>query len=109
MIGVDVANNSYSVDSALTRGATSSCRSDDAQRTVIKAVSRAVEYAERRNVTMIASAGNNGLDMADPAFDRCQPAAERAARRPDGLVHRDAAASTSRPGLPRTTASATST
>jgi subtilisin family serine protease len=76
--GVDVANNSYSVDSALTGGTTSFCRADDAQRTVIKAVSRAVEYAERRNVTMIASAGNNGLDMSDPAFDRCS-------RLPSGL------------------------
>lgn len=76
--GVDVANNSYSVDSALTAGTTSFCRADNAQRTVIKAVSRAVAYAERRNVTMIASAGNNGLDMAAPAFDGCS-------RLPSGL------------------------
>jgi lantibiotic leader peptide-processing serine protease len=76
--GVDVANNSYSVDSALTGGTTNYCRADDAQRTVIKAVSRAVEYAQRRNVTMIASAGNNGLDMAGDAFDRCS-------RLPSGL------------------------
>jgi subtilisin family serine protease len=76
--GVDVANNSYSVDSALAGGTTNYCRADNAQRTVIKAVSRAVEYAERRNVTMIASAGNNGLDMSDPAFDRCS-------RLPSGL------------------------
>jgi lantibiotic leader peptide-processing serine protease len=76
--GVDVANNSYSVDSALTGGTTSFCRADDAQRTVIKAVSRAVDYAERRNVTMIASAGNNGLDMANPALDGCS-------RLPSGL------------------------
>jgi subtilisin family serine protease len=76
--GVDVANNSYSVDSALTGGTTSFCRADDAQRTVIKAVARAVAYAERRNVTMIASAGNNGLDMANPAFDGCS-------RLPSGL------------------------
>jgi lantibiotic leader peptide-processing serine protease len=76
--GVDVANNSYSVDSALAAGRTSFCRADNTQRTVIKAVSRAVAYAERRNVTMIASAGNNGLDMADPAFDGCS-------RLPSGL------------------------
>jgi subtilisin family serine protease len=76
--GVDVANNSYSVDSALTGGTTSFCRTDDAQRTVIKAVSRAVRYAQRRDVTMVASAGNNGLDMADPALDRCS-------RLPSGL------------------------
>ena len=73
-----MANNSYSVDSALTGGTTNYRRADNAQRTVIKAVSRAVEYAERRNVTMIASAGNNGLDMSDPAFDRCS-------RLPSGL------------------------
>ena len=37
--GVDVANNSYSVDSALSGGTTSFCRTDPAQRTIIQAVS----------------------------------------------------------------------
>jgi subtilisin family serine protease len=76
--GIDVANNSYSVDSALSGGTTSFCRNDDSQRTVIKAVKRAVEYAERHDVTMIASAGNNGLDLADQALESCS-------RLPSGL------------------------
>jgi len=69
--GVDVANNSYSVDSAIMGGTTSFCRNDDSQRTIIQAVRRAVGYARRRDVSMVASAGNNGLDMSSPAFDGC--------------------------------------
>jgi subtilisin family serine protease len=76
--GVDVANNSYSVDSALSGGTTTFCRTDASQRTIIKAVKRATEYAERRGVTMVASAGNNGTDLANPALDGCS-------RLPSGL------------------------
>jgi subtilisin family serine protease len=76
--GVDVTNNSYSVDSALSGGTTSFCRSDPAQRTIIKAVKRAVAYAQRRDVSVVASAGNNGLDLASPALDGCS-------RLPSGL------------------------
>ena len=76
--GVDVANNSYSVDSALMGGTTSFCRTDPAQRVIIKAVRRAVDYAQRRDVSMVASAGNNGRDMSDPALDGCS-------RLPSGL------------------------
>jgi len=76
--GVDVTNNSYSVDSALSGGTTSFCRNDSAQRTVIKAVRRAVAYAQRRDVSVVASAGNNGLDLASPALDGCS-------RLPSGL------------------------
>jgi subtilisin family serine protease len=76
--GVDVANNSYSVDSALSGGTTSFCRNDPAQRTIIKAVKRAVAYAQRRDVSVVASAGNNGLDLTDPALDGCS-------RLPSGL------------------------
>ena len=78
--GVDVANSSFSLDSALSGGTTSFCRTDPAQRTIIKAVSRAVAYADRRDVSMIASAGNNGLDLASPALEGCS-------RLPSGLPH----------------------
>ena len=78
--GVDVANNSYSVDSALGGGTTCFCRADPAQRTIIQAVRRAVEYADDRDVTMVASAGNNGVDLASPALEGCS-------RLPSGLAH----------------------
>jgi hypothetical protein len=78
--GVDVANNSYSTDSALSGGTTSFCRSDPAQRTILKAVNRAVQYAHWRDVSIVASAGNTGTDLADPALDGC-------ARLPSGLPH----------------------
>ncbi|MGH3036688.1 MAG: S8 family peptidase [Gaiellaceae bacterium] len=61
---LDVANSSFSMDSALTGGTTSFCKSDDAQRTLIKAVKRAIDYAQRNDVSVVASAGNDGLDLA---------------------------------------------
>jgi subtilisin family serine protease len=76
--GVDVANNSYSVDSAFMGGTTSFCRTDPSQRVIVKAVKRAVAYAQKRDVSMVASAGNNGRDMTDPALDGCS-------RLPSGL------------------------
>ena len=39
---------------------------------------RAVDYAHDRDVSVVASAGNNGLDLADPALDGCS-------RLPSGL------------------------
>ncbi len=78
--GVDVANSSFSVDSALSGGTTSFCRTDPVQRTIIKAVKRAVAYANDRDVSVIASAGNNGLDLASPALEGCS-------RLPSGLPH----------------------
>jgi lantibiotic leader peptide-processing serine protease len=69
--GVDVANNSYSVDSAAMNGTTNFCRSDPSQRVIVKAVKRAVAYAQRRDVSMVASAGNNGMDMTVPELEGC--------------------------------------
>jgi len=63
--GVDVANSSFSVDSALSGGSTSLCKADEAQRTVIKAVKRAIDYAQDRDVSIVASAGNDGRDLAE--------------------------------------------
>lgn len=69
--GVDVANNSYSMDSAPSGGTTSFCKDDPAQKTIIKAVKRAVDYAQKRDVTVVASAGNDGLDLAALREDGC--------------------------------------
>ena len=87
-------------------GTTTFCRNDPAQRTIIKAVKRAVDYAHRRDVSMVASAGNNGLDLAEPGARRVQPAAERAAPRAHRLVDRPQRRPRRR-ARPRTTASAT--
>lgn len=76
--GVDVANSSFSTDSAISGGTTTFCRTDPAQRTIIKAVKRAVEYADGRGVSVVASAGNTGTNLADPALDGCS-------RLPSGL------------------------
>jgi lantibiotic leader peptide-processing serine protease len=62
--GVDVANNSYSVDSTLVGGTTDFCREDENQKTIIAAIRRSVEWATFRGVTVIASAGNSNLDVA---------------------------------------------
>jgi lantibiotic leader peptide-processing serine protease len=65
--GIDVTNNSYSVDSAIVGGTTSFCRTDEDQRVVIEALRRSVRYAMLRGVSVVASAGNLNADMvADP-------------------------------------------
>ncbi len=69
---VDVANNSYSTDSAVSGGTTAFCRDDEEQRVIIRAVGRAVEFAQRRGVSVVASAGNDGLDVNDPANAGCK-------------------------------------
>jgi subtilisin family serine protease len=66
---VDVANNSYSVDSTIVNGTTSFCRADDDQSVVIEAVRRAVRFARTRGTSVVASAGNSNADMAaDPCL-----------------------------------------
>ncbi|HSK15514.1 MAG TPA: S8 family serine peptidase [Gaiellaceae bacterium] len=69
--GVDVANNSYSTDSAYSDGTTSFCRDDPAQRTIVEAVRRAAAYAQGNGVTLVASAGNAGLDLGAPEQQKC--------------------------------------
>lgn len=65
--GIDVTNNSYSVDSALVGGTTSFCHTDPNQRVVIEAVQRSIHFAMLRGASVVASAGNSNADMlADP-------------------------------------------
>ena len=67
---VDVANASFAVD----KGATGSadpldffCASDPADAAAIQVVGGAVKSALRSGTTIVASAGNNGVDMTQPA------------------------------------------
>jgi subtilisin family serine protease len=67
---VDVANASFAVDKGPTGGADLLdffCRSDKADREAIKLVDEAVHDARQSGTTIVASAGNNDIDMAHPA------------------------------------------
>jgi subtilisin family serine protease len=66
---VDVTNNSYTIDVGSTTGADALdffCHNDPAQQPLIKAVQRAVRYAQKSGVTVVASAGNSNIDLANP-------------------------------------------
>ncbi len=80
---MDVANVSLGVD-RVEAGVPASqvgyfCRSNPADRPLITAVARAVSYAQRRGVTVVASAGNTGVDLTSP------PAGEDCFRMPLAL------------------------
>lgn len=67
---VDVANASFAVDQGTTGAADALdffCRSDKSDRQAIQLVERAVKDAIRSGTAVVASAGNNGIDMAHPA------------------------------------------
>ncbi|HYM64694.1 MAG TPA: S8 family serine peptidase, partial [Gaiellaceae bacterium] len=74
--GIDVVNMSYFVDPWLFN-----CKAhpDDSpaeqlqQRTIIEAMQRALKYAHRHGVTLIAAAGNGGQDYSKPAIDGGSP------------------------------------
>lgn len=58
---MDVANNSYAVDPSRFF-----CRNVKAQQLVVIAVQRAVQFARREGVTVVASSGNENIDLAHP-------------------------------------------
>jgi lantibiotic leader peptide-processing serine protease len=64
----DVANNSYFMDPYLYN-----CRNDAGQRLLWKAAKRAVDYAQKQGVTVVASIGNDSDDRAHPAYDVISP------------------------------------
>jgi lantibiotic leader peptide-processing serine protease len=74
--GIDVVNMSYFIDPWLFN-----CESHPAdspaeqleQQTVIRATQRALSYAHRRGVTLIAAAGNGGTDYSKPVLDTTSP------------------------------------
>jgi subtilase family protein len=74
--GIDVVNMSYFIDPWLFN-----CRDHPAdspaeqleQRTIIQATQRALGYAHRRGVTLVAAAGNGGTDYSKPVTDTTSP------------------------------------
>jgi subtilisin family serine protease len=64
----DVTNNSYFMDPFLYN-----CRNDPAQRLLWKASKRAIDFAMKQGVTVVASIGNDNDDRAHPAFDVISP------------------------------------
>jgi lantibiotic leader peptide-processing serine protease len=64
----DVTNNSYFMDPFLYN-----CRNDPEQRLLWKAAKRAVDFAQKQGVTVVASIGNDNDDRAHPAFDVISP------------------------------------
>jgi lantibiotic leader peptide-processing serine protease len=74
--GLDVVNMSFFVDPWLFN-----CRSNPAdspaeqaeQRTIIRAMTRAMNYAHRKNVTMVVSLGNEHRDLGNPRPDTTSP------------------------------------
>lgn len=75
-IGVDVVNMSYYIDPWLYNCANNPADSPAAQleqRTIVEATNRALDYAHRRGVTLIAAAGNSHTDLNNPTFDPTSP------------------------------------
>jgi lantibiotic leader peptide-processing serine protease len=74
--GIDVVNMSYFIDPWLFN-----CESHPAdspaeqleQQTIISATQRALSYAHRRGVTLIAAAGNEASDYSKPVLDTTSP------------------------------------
>ncbi|HKO73940.1 MAG TPA: S8 family serine peptidase [Gaiellaceae bacterium] len=67
---VDVANASFAVDKGATGAADPLdffCAADPSDAEAIQAVGGAVKAALRSGTTIVASAGNNGIDMTQPA------------------------------------------
>ena len=65
---VDVTNNSYFADPFLYN-----CRNDPVQRAIWKAELRAIRYAMKQGVTVVAAAGNESDDLSHPTVDVMSP------------------------------------
>jgi subtilisin family serine protease len=68
---IDVANASFAVDKGATGGADPLdffCRDVKADKQAIKLVQEAVREARKSGTTIVASAGNNDLDLAHPSM-----------------------------------------
>jgi lantibiotic leader peptide-processing serine protease len=65
---LDAVNMSFFADPWLFN-----CRNDAEQRAIIRAISAAARYAQQRGVVLIASAGNEGIDLNHPVSDEISP------------------------------------
>src|SRR5919197_2203260 len=75
-VGIDVVNMSFYIDPWLyncTSNPADSPEQQEQQRTIIEATTRAVNFAHRHGVTLIAAAGNNWTDLGNPTFDDSSP------------------------------------
>jgi len=75
-VGLDVVNMSFYVDPWLYNCTANPADSPEAQaeqRTIIKAMRRALEYAHHRGVTLVGALGNNHEDLGKPRTDLSSP------------------------------------
>ncbi len=74
--GVDVVNMSFFIDPWLFNCAANPADSPEEQaeqRTIIEATQRAVRFARRHGVTLVAALGNDATDMGNPTIDVISP------------------------------------
>jgi subtilisin family serine protease len=75
-VGIDVVNMSFYIDPWLfncTSNPADSPAEQAQQQMIIKATTRAVNFAHRHGVTLIAAAGNEWTDLGNPTFDDTSP------------------------------------
>ncbi|MFG1812264.1 S8 family serine peptidase [Kribbella sp. NPDC049174] len=75
-VGLDVVNMSFYVDPWLYNCTANPADSPEAQaeqRTIIRAMNRALNYAHNRGVTLVGSLGNNHEDLGKPRTDISSP------------------------------------
>jgi subtilisin family serine protease len=75
-IGLDVINMSFYIDPWLyncTQNPADSPEAQAQQRTIIATVNRALDYANDRDVTLVAALGNNHEDLGKPRTDATSP------------------------------------
>lgn len=75
-IGIDVVNMSFYVDPWLFNcpdNPADSPAQQMEQRTTLVAMQRALDYARKRGVTLVASAGNGHMDLGNPLPDSSSP------------------------------------
>ncbi|HEY7621272.1 MAG TPA: S8 family serine peptidase [Solirubrobacteraceae bacterium] len=75
-VGIDVVNMSFYIDPWLFNCAANPADTPEQQaeqRMIIEATTRAVNFAHRHGVTLIAAAGNESTDLGNPTFDDTSP------------------------------------